>query len=77
VGFVVEPGVARLFQSLEEAADAVVPVVVAGELGKPRIDEVEHDVGRVQVLVGLGEAVLDEGSGAYDEIEIRLLCRWR
>jgi hypothetical protein len=29
------------------------------------------------MLVGLGEAVLDEGSGAYDEIEIRLLCRWR
>jgi hypothetical protein len=48
-------------QSLEEAAEAVVAVVVAVEFGELRVDEVEHEVVCEQLLVGVGETGANEG----------------
>ena len=73
VRLVVEAGVAHLVQPFEEAAHPLQPVVVAGEFGELRVEEVEHELGCEQVLVGVGEAGTDEGTDLCDEVEIRPL----
>ena len=71
MGFVVEAGVAFLVESLEEAAEAAVAVVIAVEFGEARVDVVEHEIVCEHFLVGVGEAGVDQGFDPHHEVEIR------
>jgi hypothetical protein len=64
---------AVLPQSLEEAAEAVQPVVVAGQLREVRVQEVEDEVVCEQILFAVGEAGADETSDPCHEVQVRPL----
>jgi uncharacterized UPF0146 family protein len=55
VGLVVEAGLAFFTQTIEERGDPIQPVVIADELGKPGVEEVEDDVIRDEVSIYVGE----------------------
>jgi hypothetical protein len=51
-------------------------VVIAMEIVEVRVEEVEDEVTCEHVVIGVGEAGLDQGSGPHHQVEIRLLTRW-
>jgi hypothetical protein len=73
MGLVVEAGAAQFSQAIEEVRDPLQPMVIAGQLGKPGVEEVEHDVSGEQVSVQTGEAIDDVRPDPSDQVHVLLL----
>ena len=73
MGLVVKAAVALLSQSLKEAAEAICPVVVTCQLWEARVEEVEDEVVREQIIVAVVEAGGEERSDPGDDVQVRLL----